>query len=257
MSKFRGEAFVRAIAVAGMAIYSLSCSTTAPKTASLAAPKFVPQSQPDSIAETGIGQDVTTGGIYLQWYIVPDAAGYKLFRADTSDPGGNPLGFSIVANVSVASSLSDTSVVDNASLTTDKKYFYYLRSYLSDGSMSDPSDTINYTLWPRSALNLPQNHAFIDSGDANLKWIDYAAGGFTVIRMTDMAVFPNKYIWITPRFQSFGGTFTIRFFDFDGSATSRLISHHSYQWRVDRFNTDQTGRPYIGSRSTSFTFTVN
>ncbi len=67
---------------------------------------------------------------------------------------------------------------------------------------------------------------------------------------------PPAYVWVSARFQMFLGTASSIGFNFDSTATAQLVSGHSYQWRVDRFNLDGTGRPYEGSRSAWGTFSV-
>ncbi len=141
----------------GVALSIQGCTTKGTPISVLGTPKFVPQSQPDSVVETGIGQDPITGGIFLQWYTTLGAAGYKVYRSDTIDVTNTPQSFSVVLDVASTSSTDDTSAVDVSSLAAGVRYYYYLRAYLSDGNMSDPSDTINYYLLARPAFRRPSH----------------------------------------------------------------------------------------------------
>lgn len=222
----------------------------------LGTPEFVPQSQPDSVIETGIGQDPKSGGIYLQWYSAQGAASYELFRADSTNAAGNPANFEVVANIAVSNALNDTSTVDLSGISAGVKYYYYLIAYLADGTSSSPSDTINYTLLLSPGLEYPVGNGIVSASGFNFKWNDRTGGGYTVIRVIDVSVIPSEYIWVTPRFQIYGGGNSTEPFNFDGHASSALISGHTYQWRVNRFDIDGTGRAYEGARSVWETFTV-
>ena len=223
----------------------------------LGTPHFVPQSQPDSVAETGIGQDPNTGGIFLQWYTTQGAAGYKVYRSDTSNVGGLPIDFSVVSNVISSTSLNDTSTVDVNSIMTGIRYYYYIIAYAADGSLSTPSDTINYRLLNRPSPVYPggQRYPIVDGSGLNFQWYDATGGGYTVIRVIDDSVIPSGTIWVSRKFQVFD-SYPVKSFDFDSTAMAPLVSGHSYQWRVDRFDVDGTGRPYEGARSVWSTFTV-
>ncbi len=232
------------------------CTTKGTPISVLGTPKFVPQSQPDSVVETGIGQDPNTGGIFLQWYATQGAAGFKVYRSDTVDANNNAVSFSVVENVASSSLSNDTSTVDVNSLVTKVKYYYYLRAYSADGSQGDPSDTIDYALLTRPGLHYPAANASVSSSGLVFSWIDRTGGGYTVIRVKDITVLPGEYTWVSQRHQIYGGSSSSEAFDFDSTATAQLISGHSYQWRVDRFDIDGTGRPYEGSRSAWGTFSV-
>lgn len=221
----------------------------------LNAPRFVPQSQPDSVEETGIAQDPQSGGIFLQWYGVLGAAGYRVYRSDTTGPDGKPGPFITVKNLQTSSNTLDTVTVDN-SANTNVTYYYYVTAYTSDGAMSAPSDTINYRLLPRAAPVYPLPGDSVEAKNLVFNWWDWTSGGYTVIRVQDISVLPPKTLWITPRFEVLQAN-NKRAFDFDSTATSPFQSGHSYQWRVDRFDIDNTGRPYEGSRSDWWTFFVN
>lgn len=248
--------FFKIISFAGLIITVQSCSPNGTPIVRLGTPHFVPQSQPDSVIETGIGQDPSTGGIFLQWSTAPGASGYKLFRSDSTDATGNPVNFSIAADINASTSLNDTSTVDANGISTGVRYYYYSRAYTADGSLSSPSDTINYALLVRPSLDYPTPNAVVSSTGMHFTWIDRTGGGYTVIRVKDIIIIPAEYIWVTPRFQKYGGSESLEGFNFDSTASASLISGHSYQWRVDRFNEDGTGRPYEGSRSIWQTFTV-
>lgn len=209
-------------------------------------PRFVAQSPPDSIQETGIRQDPNTGGIVIQWYRDPGASGYKLYRSDSLNSNGKPVDFQLRENIS-ASGLNDTSTVD-LSTGTGVKYNYYLTAYASDGSSSSPSDTISYTLLNRPVTDYPAQAATVDANGLYFIWNDFTGGGYTVIRVMDLSVVPNAVLWVTKRFQVFH-TAPARYFNFDSTAAGQLVSGHSYAWRVERFDLDGSGRPFEGASS--------
>jgi len=232
------------------------CATKGTPISPLGTPQFVPQSQPDSLVETGIRQDPNTGGMFLQWYAMPSAAGYRIYRSDTANHSGTPIQFTLVGNVISSTVLNDTSMIDLASIQTGTKYYYYFRAYASDGSLSPPSDTINYTLIPQTGLSYPAANALVDQSGLHFGWVNsVSGGGYTVVRVRDVSMVPNVTVWVSARFQTFD-QYPSKPFDFDSTATQQLISGHSYQWRVERFDIDGTGRPYEGSTSPWSTFTV-
>lgn len=240
---------------AGLILALQACATKGTPISLLGTPQFVPQSPPDSIVETGIRQDPNTGGIILQWFAMQSAAGYKIYRSDTTDGNGTPSGFAPVGNVISSTTLNDTSMVDANSIQTGVRYYYYLTAYTSDGSSSDPSDTINFKLLNRPGAGYPSSNASLSISKLYFSWYDATGGGYTVIRLNDITDIPSRTIWVTKKFQVFD-SYPTRPFNFDSTATSQLISGHSYQWRVERFDIDGTGRPYEGSTSAWSTFTV-
>ena len=219
-------------------------------------PHFVQQSQPDSAAETGIGQDPNTGGIFLQWYTTEGANEYRVYRSDTVDAQSNPFNFSIVGDLTSTSSPSDTATIDASLLNVGVRYYYYVKAYASDGAASVPSDTISFVLLERPQLIYPSVNAALSKGSLYFEWFDHTGGGYTVIRVKDIYLIPSVWVWVSNRFQIFE-TQPSKSFNFDGTAILPLTSGHSYQWRVDRFNIDgTTGLPDAGSRSVWGTFSI-
>lgn len=83
---------------AGLLLLTKGCTVKGTPIFVLATPQFVSQSQPDSTKETGVGQDPNTGGIFLQWYTTEGAAGYRLYRSDTTDSQRVPADFLMIGN---------------------------------------------------------------------------------------------------------------------------------------------------------------
>lgn len=192
--------------------------------------------------------------MFLQWYSVPGAVGYKVYRSDTSDVKGMPLLFALVADVASASGLNDTSIVDRGA-TTGIRYYYYLEAYGHDNTYSSRSDTVDYELLQRPYI-YPWGNSPRDDSKLVFNWVDRISGGYIVLRVKDVSDIPSQYVWITPRFQMFGSSESYAKFNFDSTAISQLVSGHFYKWRVDRFGVDSTGRPYEGARSVWTTFSV-
>ena len=139
----------------GALLFTLEgCVTKGTPILALGTPEFVPQSQPDSVDDWGIHQDPNTGGIFLQWYSVEGAAGYKVYRADSTESDGSPVDFSVVSDLAASTFLNDTSTVD-VRVRNGVRYYYCVRSYASDGALSLPSGTINYELLTRPLLVSP------------------------------------------------------------------------------------------------------
>ncbi len=220
----------------------------------LGKPEFLTQSPPDSVVETGIRQDPNTGGIFLQWYQTAGASGYEIFRSDTTDLNNNPIKFTMVLNVISSSALNDTSAVDGLA-ATGVRYYYYIVAVSSDGGHSVPSDTINYELIDRPTLTSPVNGTAVSSGSATFGWVN-PNGGYTVIRVEDTSAEPPASVWVSRRFQTFA-LYPSYVYNFDSTATQQLVSGQTYQWRVERFDVDGTGRPYEGATSAWGSFTVN
>ena len=62
---------ITVLTMAGLILSLQGCAGKGVPIGGLARPEFLPQSQPDSVVETGIRQDPNTGGIILQWYRMP------------------------------------------------------------------------------------------------------------------------------------------------------------------------------------------
>jgi len=228
------------------------CVTKGDPISVLGTPKFVSQSQPDSVIETGIGQDPNTGGVFLQWYTTEGAAGYKIYRSDTAAANAIPINFVPIGNVIASTSLNDTSYVDlPEDIQVGVRYYYYLRGYAGDGSQGNPSDTINYRLLHRPVLYYPAQNALVDTSNLYLQWYDVSGGGYVVVRVKDITAPLHSTIWVSKRFQDFASN-PLVVFNFDMTATEDLLPGHSYQWRVDRFNPGANE----GARSPWSTFMV-
>ncbi len=200
----------------------------------LQTPRFVPQSVPDTTVDQGIGMDPATGGISLEWYSVPGAAGYKLFRSDSS-VNRTPGDFTLLANVGSLSSFNDTAYVDNAGLHNNQRYFYYLLAYSADGVESGSSDTANYVILQRPVISFPGQNDSVHASHAQFYWFDPTAGGYTVIKVKDVTQLPEEYTWVSHLFSSFSPDGNVQY-DFDGTATASLQPGHRYMVRVDRVN---------------------
>lgn len=231
-----------------------ACAPNGPVISELGTPKLVPQSQPDSSFEAGIGQEPGTGGMFLQWYRTPGAAGYKVYRSDSTDLKGAPVGFQNIGNVISSSSLNDTSMVDVAAWV-GITYYYCLKGYSADGRLSNPSDTVNYTLLGRPSPRLPKSGDTVALQSVDFGWVDNTGGGYTVIRVRSISPLPPSLVWVSKRFVSYH-SYSAREFNCDSTAIDQLVRGRSYQWRVDRFNVDGNGRPFEGSRSAWSAFTV-
>ena len=239
-----------------VAFYSTDgCASKGTSIAVLATPKFVPQSQPDSIVQTGI-RETSTGGIFLQWYAAEGAAGYEVYRSDTTNINKVPIRFSVVMNVPATSVLADTTAVDRNLLSIGGTYYYYLRAYSSDQTLSVASDTISYGILQGLQPTFPINNDSVSAGSFQFVWYDYTGGGYTVKRVRDITDVPSVYAWVSRRFKIFGAFPGSKPYDFDGSPAKHLVPGNSYQWLVERFDVDSTGRPYEGSTSAWATFTV-
>lgn len=246
--------FWRSAAAAAIVFVLQGCTPKGQPIVSLETPSFVPQSPPDSVYETGIRQDPQTGGIVLQWYMVPGAAYYKVFRSDTITADGIPMMFSPIGDVQVSPGLDDTSMVDVGSVKTGTRYYYFMKAYSADGSSSPGSDTINYLLLDRPELSYPINGSLNDINSLQFGWRNLS-GGYSVVRVEDLTLIPWEYVWVSHRFQTFE-QYPSKSYDFDSTASQQLVSGHSYRWRVSRFNLGPTGKPYEGSSSPWATFGV-
>lgn len=229
------------------------CTTHGTPVIQLGSIHFVPQSQPDSVSEAGIGQDPQSGGMFLQWYRTEGASSYKLYRSDSIGANGAPLGFLPIATITHSTSVNDTSYIDPTA-QVGIRYFYYVLAFASDGSQSKTSDTINYKLLVRPTPNYPGLNASLDSV-SYFGWNDNSGGGYTVIRVEDLSAVPQTYLWVSKRFQMYDSSPT-RSFNFDSRASGGFISGHTYQWRVDRFNLNGEGIPFEGARSVWQTFSI-
>lgn len=225
---------------------------------SLDKPLFVPQSQPDSVDETGIRQDANTQNeaLILQWYSMSNASGFKIFRSDSLGAKGTATNFKLVANVASANSINDTSFVDGMGILPKVTYYYYLTAYTFGGMSSQPSDTISYSLMNRPFLVYPEANSTVSESALFFEWYNYSRPAWYTIRVRDISLVPWKIVWVSKRFTA-SDPYPSRDFDFDSTASEHLIRGHSYEWRVDRFNVDSSGVPYEGATSGWWHFEVN
>ena len=189
--------------IALFAIVSGSCSQIDAPVYTLGTPRFVPQSQPDAVIETGISQYSNGAGeeVFLQWYGVHGAAGYRIFRSDTTTVGADgkrkPVAFEEITGF--FSMLNDTSGFDNHSIQIDTTYFYYINAYIMDESTSKSSDTASITLVARPSLICPGIEARINSDSLSFTWIDGTQGGHTIIRVKG----DSNYVWVRLGYSDF------------------------------------------------------
>jgi len=234
------------VSIAAVCTLIAGCSTQGSRINPLGTPKFVPQSDPGAYIETGIGENPSPAlGIFLQWYVTAGAAGYNVYRSDTTDNSGNPLNFRLVTSVP----LGDTTAIDVYQLTTGVKYFYALRAYASDQSLSDWSDTADISLLQRPTQISPVNGNSVDSDNVTLEWTDPTLGGWTVVRVADITASQTVWVYAFSNYYSNGSIP----YNKDGNARQSLTSGHEYQWRVDRFDLGTDHQ----SKSAWSTFTVN
>jgi len=247
----QGRLVICAIGV--LSLCFVGCAPKGTPIFTLSTPHFVPQSQPRDSIETGIGQDPNTGDIFIQWFAASGAAGYKVYRTDTTDANGIPAGFELVVDLKSTPAVKDTSYVDVNSVRTNVRYFYFVKAYASDGSMSNPSDTAHITLLDRPTLNYPGRNATVSANNLSFVWKDNTNGGSTVIRLKDISVIPSVYVWISRDTLIYGGSTISAQFNFDSTAFRPLKSGDSYQWRVDRIDLNTDGQ----AKSIWQTFTAN
>lgn len=124
--------------------------------------------------------------------------------------------------------------MDSYAVQVGVRYYYFVRAYAADGSLSHPSDTLDYELMQRPGPMYPAQNALVTGPGLYFQWADFAGGGLTVVRVKDITELPSVFVWISKRFQVYGAYPEI-LFDADGAATGELMSARSYQWRVDRF----------------------
>lgn len=215
-----------------------TCAPTGAPVYTLGTPHFVPRSLPDVVQETGIGQNAssTLEAIFLQWNSSAGAAGYYVYRSDSTTVDSIPSGFEPVD----LTMESDTSGIDGSSIQTGIKYFYFVKGLAPDKkTLSNPSDTARIQLLDRPTLNSPGYTAHVDRAGLTFMWHDNTGGGYTVIRVEDQS---SHLVWVKG-FQMEGAEGQKQF-NYDGSATDTLKSGNQYQWRVDRFNpgTDQQAK---------------
>jgi hypothetical protein len=233
---------------AGLLLAFGSCAPTGAPVYTLGIPRFAPQSQPDSSADVGIGEDPKIPGnnILLQWYKSQGATGYKVWRTDSIEPNGFPTAFS---QVSIPPVVTDTVYSDP--VLVGVPYYYYLTAIGGGGKgESSPSDTLRYTLVPRPLLQYPGPNNPMDTNKLTFGWQqDPTSGSNAVIRVENTT--ENKIIWVSKRFSSYLSTGS-KVFNDDGRAIENLTQANEYRWRVDLF-VDSTQ----GARSMWQTFVVN
>lgn len=84
--------------------------------------------------------NITTNEVTLSWQSVSNATGYKIYRATLYDSN-----YSLVATISATS-------YKNSGLTSNTKYWYFVRAYNSYGTSSD-STHINITTAPITTIS--------------------------------------------------------------------------------------------------------
>ncbi len=192
-------------------------------------PRFVPAAADTSAIEYGIDAVPEADAIFLQWYKHSSYDGFRLFRRAQDETT-----FTLIA----ALSPTDTTYLDPVAINT--RYFYYLQACDEDDNWSEPSDTVNYMLLPKStALNV----VFATPLEFSWKMKGINPPQFIVRLYDDSA---DEMVWLSKVASSYqGGEEKIRY-NWDNKAKlDPLVVGKRYRWRVDCL--DHT--PFTGSES--------
>lgn len=220
------------------------------------APIWVAQSEPTDSRPRGIRPYNEDDGIVLEWHPNPeeDLSGYKLYRAAYTEwdiPEGK---FSLIADINAFSlGGTDTSYIDDL-VQFSADYYYYLRAYDQAGNKSVSSDTIRFSLIPKTDPLTPTGQ--ISAPPVNFEWYDFTNSASDYILFLE-TIAPRNDIWISPfRRPNYGDFFQSIQFNFDGNAEA-LISGQSYRWCIKAIVfTDYAGNIIRGSISNWAYFTL-
>lgn len=226
------------------------------------APVMVPFSG-DPLVESGIRPDPEaedadnpqSGGILVEWRNLTSAelgsvllGSYNLYRADSVDAAGSPVGFERIASIVETPVGNDTSFTDTA-VAPNVRYIYAVRAVTrSSGAEGPLSESVDFMLTQRPVPVAPIGE--IDSLDMRPLRFRYGPpilGGDVAVHL--YRVHPNNErlvidtVWRTTA----RGTFADPSVDYTGPA---LVSGAHYRWRIDKI----TGRQPIGNASRWVTF---
>lgn len=213
------------------------------------APLWVSQSEPTDSRPRGIRPYNEGDGIFLEWHPNPeeDLSGYKLYRAAYTELDESEGEFTLIADINAFSlGGTDTSFIDDlVQFSTD--YHYYLRAYDQAGNKSISSDTIRFSLIPKTDPLTPTGQ--LSDLQKNFEWYDDTKSASEYIIFLE-TVTPRNDIWIS-RFSrpNYTDSFQSKPFNFDGNAAA-LISGQNYRWCVKAIAyIDNFGHMWRGSIS--------
>ncbi|MGC9363200.1 MAG: hypothetical protein ACP5FZ_01375 [Fidelibacterota bacterium] len=213
------------------------------------APHWVAPTEPAVSRGRGIRPYNEGDGIILEWHPNPeeDLSGYKLYRAAYTELDESEGEFTLIADINAFSlGGTDTSYIDDL-VQFSIDYYYYLRAYDQAGNKSISSDTIWFSLIPKTDPLTPIGQ--LSAPPVNFEWYDNTNSASEYIIFLE-TVAPRNDIWIS-RFSrpNYGDSFQSKPFNFDGYAEA-LISGQNYRWCVKAIvYIDNFGNMWRGSIS--------
>ncbi len=220
-------------------------------------PRWVPRSSDTAAIETGIrpwpeAAANGIGGIRLEWYALNplEVGGYRIYRTDSTDSSGTPIGFRELATIEYGTTGEDTALVDRA-VTHWRTYYYRLHALDRSPQRREgpPSEIVHFALEPPPVPVAPIGAVSADS--VVFRW--HSNVGYVVIRVFEVDStapdVPGRPVWV------FSGT-PLDYsnpripYNVDGRAAP-LQPGKLYRWRISRIT---PGRPNRGATSVWQTF---
>ena len=177
----------------------ISCDAPVNNSLNMEKPIMVPKSNSEDRKELGIDSEFRLkSGIQIMWYSSDEIGRdfYAIYRgSETSD---STINFSEITKVYNDDILLNDTVYLDTTVILHKKYYYFIRSIGTDGSESNPSDTVSYILNESPYIISPVNT--ISDSFPEFNWIDnssiYHYSNEFVIRIENLEENNLNAIWI-------------------------------------------------------------
>jgi hypothetical protein len=238
----------------------VGCGTATEPPVDLPPPQWVERSPDTAAWESGIRPwpDAAAngvGGIRLEWHALDPlrVGGYRVYRADSTDAEGNPVGFALLATLEYGTT-EDTAYVDT-DVELGRTYYYVVHAF--DRSIhrreGPPSSVARFTLEQPPVLQEPLGAVAVAPDSLYFRWSNNV--GYVVLRVFEAdSAAPERLlrpVWVFAGVPLDYSRPRIRY-NQDGRALP-LRPGVLYRWRISRVT---PGRPDRGASSVWQTFWI-
>ena len=226
-------------------------------------PLWVKKSLPVDSIENGIDAEPLENSIFMHWHPVrnKNLEGYKIYRSEIKDPLDDSIKeeFKVITKINIYHNPEYDTVFVDEDVKLNYFYRYIIRSFNYDGVLSEPSDTIEYSLIPKASLVSPRE-GMVNPVRPEFKWRNGTRVNQLVLRLES---FPSrKIIWLC-KFQNNNYTNEITTLRYNNvrnypATLNSLVPGQQYRWRIDLIAfTNGWGADVEGSESLWQYFTVS
>jgi len=202
-----------------------SVSTTGKKPSSVV---FINKTADTSLVERGIDAVPDGNKIRLEWFqnSEEEVDRYKIYRSEKREE-----------NYSLITTTADTVFEDI--VATHTRYYYYVIAETDEGVTSESSDTIDYTLFDKAILLLPDSTVNVSM--PTFIWSDPNEHSYDQYFIRVVNVDSNKTIWISVIQSTYSENEKIIFNADSKALVSQLLPDINYKWRIDIEGNERSG----------------